>query len=70
VENTVEAIMSKKVETIDRSDSVQSAARKMRDKKISSLIVLDKSKERDELLGIVTESDIVRRVCAEGTSLR
>jgi signal-transduction protein with cAMP-binding, CBS, and nucleotidyltransferase domain len=68
MEDTVEAIMSRKVETIDKSDSVQSAARKMRDKKISSLIVLDTSKEGDERLGIITERDIVYRVCAEGTN--
>ncbi len=68
MKNTVEAIMSKKIETIDKSDSAHTAARKMRDKKVSSLVVLDKDKERNRPLGIVTERDLVHRVCAEGTS--
>ena len=68
MENAVEAIMSRKVETIDVSESAQAAARKMREKKISSLLVIDKSKEGGEPLGIVTERDLVYRICAEGTS--
>jgi len=68
MENTVEAIMSRKVETIDKSGSAQAAAKKMRDKKISSLIVLDNDERGGEPLGIVTERDLVLRICAEGTS--
>src|SRR5213594_1561105 len=68
MENAIEAIMSRKVETIDVSESAQAAARKMREKKISSLVVIDKSKEGSESLGIVTERDLVYRICAEGTS--
>ena len=67
MENAIEAIMSRKVETIDVSESAQAAARKMREKKISSLVVIDKSKD-EEPLGIVTERDLVYRICAEGTS--
>jgi CBS domain-containing protein len=70
MENAVEAVMSRKVETIDISESAQAAAKKMRDKKISSLVVVDKRKKGGEPLGIVTERDLVYRVCAEGTSGR
>jgi len=68
MENAVEAIMSRKVETIEISESAQAAARIMRDKKISSLVVVDKRKKRYEPLGIVTERDLVYRICAQGTS--
>ncbi len=68
MENAVESIMSKRVETIDVSESAQAAARKMREKKISSLVVLDKSKKGGQPLGIVTERDLVYRICAHGTS--
>ena len=60
--------MSKRVETIDISESAQAAARKMRDKKISSIVVVDKRKKEDEPIGIVTERDLGCRICAEGTS--
>lgn len=63
MENKVGAIMSKKVETIGKSDSVYEAAKKMRDKKISSLIVFGAEGGH---MGIVTERDIVHRVCAMG----
>lgn len=68
MENTVEAIMSRKVEIINKSESAQAAAKKMRDKKISSLVVLDNDEKGGEPLGIVTERDLVLRICAEGTS--
>lgn len=53
-------LMTKKLETIDLSDSAQKAAKKMRDKNVGSLIVVDNSKKP---LGIVTERDLVRKVC-------
>lgn len=68
MENAVEAIMSTRLETIDISESAQAAARKMRDKKISSLVVVDKRKNGNEPIGIVTERDLVYRICAQGTS--
>ena len=58
---TVGDIMSTKIETIDISSNAEVAAKKMRDKKISSLIVTDPS---SDTTGIVTERDLVRRVCA------
>lgn len=69
MENAAQAIMSTRVETIDISESAQVAAKKMRDKKISSLIVVDKkNKMGSEPIGIVTERDLVYRICAPGAS--
>ena len=50
--------MSNKLETIEASDLVQVAAKKMRDKKISSLVVVDSS---NKPVGIITERDFVTR---------
>ncbi|MGA8842464.1 MAG: CBS domain-containing protein [Nitrososphaeraceae archaeon] len=54
--------MSKKIETVGEFASVQEVAIKMKDKNISSLIVVDsfgKSK------GLVTERDLVRKICVK-----
>ena len=56
--------MSNKLETIEASDLVQVAAKKMRDKKISSLVVIDSS---NKPVGIITERDFVTKVCADGS---
>ncbi len=50
-----------KVETIDRNEAVRRASQLMRDHKIGCLLVT-----KDEILGIVTETDLARRVMAEG----
>ena len=52
--------MTTRIETISASSSVQEAAKKMKDKDISSLVVID---DRNKLLGVITERDIVRKVC-------
>lgn len=52
---TVDEIMSRNVVCIENSDSGQSAARLMIDRKIGALPVL----HNDNLLGIVTESDLM-----------
>jgi signal-transduction protein with cAMP-binding, CBS, and nucleotidyltransferase domain len=65
MENSVEAAMSKEIEAVDISSTAEQAAKKMRDKKVGSLLVIDGSKS-DHPAGIVTERDLVRRVCAEG----
>ncbi len=67
MENAVQAIMSAKIETVDASDTALTAAKKMRDARISSLIVVDK-KNGEKPLGIVTERDFVHRICAQGAS--
>ena len=50
-----------KVQTIDRNETVRRASQLMRDHKIGSLLVT-----KDEVLGIVTETDLTRRAMAEG----
>ena len=60
MKTTIAEIMSKKIETIEESASVQELALRMKDKNISSLMVVDslgKSK------GLVTERDLIRKVC-------
>jgi CBS domain-containing protein len=53
-------IMRKKLETIEESSSVQEAAKKMKDKNVSSLVVTDGNGRPQ---GLVTERDLVRKVC-------
>ena len=57
---TVSDLMRKKIFTIQESDSIQNSARKMRDKKASSLLVVDST---GKPTGLVTERDLVRKVC-------
>lgn len=52
--------MSTKLETIGRYESAKEAAKKMLDKNVSSLVVVD---EEGQSIGIVTERDITRGVC-------
>ena len=62
MQTTIAEIMSKKIETVGEFVSVQEVAIKMKDKNISSLIVVDsfgKSK------GLVTERDLVRKICVK-----
>jgi CBS domain-containing protein len=61
-------IMTKKLETIAISDSAQEAAKKMRDKNVSSLLVIDDNNNTNRPLGIVTERDLVRKVCVNDAS--
>jgi signal-transduction protein with cAMP-binding, CBS, and nucleotidyltransferase domain len=52
--------MGKRLESIEESSSIQETAKKMKDKKVSSLLVIDAS---NRPTGIVTERDIVRKHC-------
>jgi CBS domain-containing protein len=54
-------IMTKKLETIAISNSAQEAAKKMRDKNVSSLLVIDNKINNSKPIGIVTERDLVGR---------
>lgn len=56
--------MSKKLETIEESSSVQAAAKKMKDKNVSSLTVVDQGGIPQ---GLVTERDLVTKVCITST---
>lgn len=57
---TVNDLMRKRVDTIEEAASIQETAKKMADKKVSSLLVLDRD---GKPIGLVTERDIVRKVC-------
>ena len=59
--------MTNKLQTIEGSSSVQEAAKKMRDKNVSSLVVVNST---NKPIGIVTERDLVRKVCANDSSSR
>jgi|SRR5215475_10761327 len=52
--------MRKKLETIEESASVQETAKKMKEKNVSSLIVVDTDGKPE---GLITERDLVRKVC-------
>jgi CBS domain-containing protein len=58
-------IMTQKLETIGVSNTAQEAAKKMADKNVSSLVVIDNA---EKPIGIVTERDLVRRVCVNDAS--
>jgi signal-transduction protein with cAMP-binding, CBS, and nucleotidyltransferase domain len=59
-------IMMNKLETVDESDSAQHAARKMSHSDVSSLLVVKGA----NTVGIITERDLVRKVCAGDESSR
>jgi signal-transduction protein with cAMP-binding, CBS, and nucleotidyltransferase domain len=59
---SVNDIMTTKIETIGLEDRAQAAAKKMKNKNVSSLVVVDNN---DQAVGIVTERDLVREVCAQ-----
>jgi CBS domain-containing protein len=53
-------IMRKKIETIEGTASVQQAAKKLKDRNVSSLLIID---EKGNPQGIVSERDLVTKVC-------
>ncbi len=56
----VRDLMRKNPYTVAESASIQDTARIMNDKKVSSLVILD---ENNNPVGLVTERDLVRKVC-------
>ncbi|RMF91120.1 MAG: CBS domain-containing protein [Methanobacteriota archaeon] len=62
----VKNIMSKPAVTVQPSATIYDAARQMKDAKIGSLIITD---DKDRPLGIITETDIIYKVVAEGRAL-
>jgi CBS domain-containing protein len=68
MQNAIKEIMSTKLERIDVAKNAQEAAKKMNDKRISSLLVVDGDSKSEQPIGIVTERDLVIRVCAAGTN--
>ena len=63
--STVAAIMSKKPKTVGPSLSVVGAAKKMKTARVGSLLV----KKGKKLIGIVTDTDIVRRAVSANKPL-
>jgi CBS domain-containing protein len=63
---TISDMMSKTLENIQDTASVQEAAKKMKEENVSSLVVVDNQKNKPQ--GIVTERDIVRKACINDTS--
>ena len=59
--------MTEKLKTIESSNTAQEASKKMRDHNISSLVVVD-NKNNNKPIGIVTERDLVRKVCVNDAS--
>jgi CBS domain-containing protein len=57
---SVADIMKKKLETIEEVASIQETAKKMKEKNVSSLVVVDAN---GRLQGLVTERDLARKVC-------
>ena len=57
--------MTEKLETIAISNSAQQASKKMKDKNVSSIITID---NYNKFMGIVTERDLVRKVCVNDAS--
>jgi signal-transduction protein with cAMP-binding, CBS, and nucleotidyltransferase domain len=55
-------LMTRDIKAIDRDASVRDAARLMREKGVGSLLV----ESHGEYIGIVSETDVVRRGVAEG----
>jgi len=68
MQDVISEIMSTDLETVDITDNVLEAAKKMSHKQISSVLVTDKNSRTDEPLGIITERDLVNRICAAGVS--
>ena len=60
---TISDMMSKTLETIQEMASVQEAAKKMKEKGVSSLVVVDADGKPQ---GLITERDLVRKVCVNG----
>ncbi len=57
-------LVNRDIVTIESGATVQDAARLMRDKKIGSLVVVRDGRK----VGIISETDVTRRVAAEGSS--
>ena len=58
---TLKEFMSRKIESIETTASLQEAAKKMTNKDTSSLIIIDESNNH---VGLVSERDIVRKGCS------
>ncbi len=60
----IKEIIARPIETIGISDNIQNAAIRMRDMDISSLLVVNNDGKPQ---GVITERDLVRKVCVNDT---
>ncbi len=63
--STIAQIMTKTLKTIPWDSTVANAAQHMRDSRISALLI----QKNKEFVGILTDTDIVRRCAAEGKDI-
>lgn len=59
-------VMRKELKKIGHDALVMDAAKRMRDERVGSLFV----EKKGEMIGIVTDTDVVRRAVAEGKDLK
>jgi signal-transduction protein with cAMP-binding, CBS, and nucleotidyltransferase domain len=59
---TIKKIITRKLEVIKLHETAHEAAKKMKHKDIGSLLVVDES---DGYIGIITEKDLVSKVCVQ-----
>jgi CBS domain-containing protein len=57
---SISDMMTKRLGTVHEKASIQEAAKKMKDNNVSSLVVVD---DEGKPQGLVTERDLVRKVC-------
>ena len=57
---SISDILRKKLESVEDTTSIQEVAKKMKDRDVSSLVVIDMN---GTPLGIITERDIITKVC-------
>jgi CBS domain-containing protein len=57
---SISDILRKKLESVEDTSSIQEVAKKMKDRDVSSLVVVDTN---GKPVGIVTERDIITKVC-------
>lgn len=62
---SIKKLLSHRLETIHLHETAQEAAKKMKHKDIGSLLVVDES---DVQVGIVTEKDLVSKICVHNKS--
>ena len=53
-------ILRKKLESVEDTTSIKEVVKKMKDRDVSSLVVVDTD---NKVVGIVTERDIITKVC-------
>lgn len=63
--STLVQVMRKELKNVRHDVSIRDAAKRMRDEKVSSLLV----EKNNELVGIITDTDVVRRAVAEASDL-